>query len=282
MFEETEIWRIFTSDRAEVVQLVSLGLLAAGIIANILLGLRLLTRPPDWNLAHDNLNRRPWTFREGGMIVLALLNLQLVLVVLSFVFRNAPPFLWLVLNTIFFHMAGLVIILLFLRARRLTWRQAFGLEARSTFKHAALGVGFYLAAFPILVFSNALYELWLSSTDVQITEQQITFLFTESHTWVARIVLLGVALVIAPVAEETFFRGLGIPLIAKKWGIGPAVFLTSVVFAALHFHVPSFLPLFVISTGFSLAYIYSGSLLVPIVMHAVFNGVSLGISSIMN
>ena len=86
---------------------------------------------------------------------------------------------------------------------------------------------------------------------------------------------MGVAL--APVAEELFFRGLALPLLARRIGVAPAVAAVSGVFALLHFHVPSLAPLFVIGSAFSVAYLATGSLAVPIAMHAVFNAVNLGV-----
>jgi len=63
----------------------------------------------------------------------------------------------------------------------------------------------------------------------------------------------------------------------KRLGAGPAVILSSALFALIHFHVPSFFPLFVLATGLALAYIYTSSLWVPIMMHALFNGINLGL-----
>jgi membrane protease YdiL (CAAX protease family) len=45
------------------------------------------------------------------------------------------------------------------------------------------------------------------------------------------------------------------------------------VFAASHMHLPSVAPLFVFALGLGLSYELTGSLLVPITMHALFNAV---------
>jgi membrane protease YdiL (CAAX protease family) len=41
------------------------------------------------------------------------------------------------------------------------------------------------------------------------------------------------------------------------------------------------MPLFVIAVAFSLAYIYSGSIVVPMVMHGLFNGVNVAMLMIL-
>jgi membrane protease YdiL (CAAX protease family) len=84
-----------------------------------------------------------------------------------------------------------------------------------------------------------------------------------------------VAVTLGPFVEELLFRGIALPLLARYTSTHWAVFLVSATFAVLHFHVPSFVPLFVIALAFSYAYLYTGSILVPVIMHALFNGVSL-------
>jgi len=43
----------------------------------------------------------------------------------------------------------------------------------------------------------------------------------------------------------------------------------------VHTHLPSFAPLFVLGSCFTIAYEWSGSILVSMTMHALFNSVSL-------
>ena len=49
----------------------------------------------------------------------------------------------------------------------------------------------------------------------------------------------------------------------------------ALLFAAVHTHLPSFAPLFVLGSCFTIAYEWSGSILVSMTMHALFNSVSL-------
>jgi len=70
---------------------------------------------------------------------------------------------------------------------------------------------------------------------------------------------------------------LGLPLLAFRVGMGPAVAVISLLFAGIHLHLASLVPLFLISVAFSLAYLYSESILVPVVMHGLFNGVNVGL-----
>ncbi len=89
------------------------------------------------------------------------------------------------------------------------------------------------------------------------------------------------ALVVAPVLEETFYRGIIQTACASITGLRrvDAVVLTSLLFAAAHASaVPwQMLPgLFVVSVAFGWLYERTGSLLAPICAHAAFNAVNLG------
>jgi membrane protease YdiL (CAAX protease family) len=47
------------------------------------------------------------------------------------------------------------------------------------------------------------------------------------------------------------------------------------LFAAAHAHLPSFAPLFVLGSCFAIAYEWSGSILVAMTMHSLFNSLTL-------
>lgn len=84
--------------------------------------------------------------------------------------------------------------------------------------------------------------------------------------------LFFMAIVAAPLAEEAIFRGVLFPRVLQKHGVFVALLLVNVLFALLHLHAPSFLPLLVVGICFSLGMLATGSVLTPIVMHAIFNG----------
>lgn len=82
------------------------------------------------------------------------------------------------------------------------------------------------------------------------------------------------AVVVAPLAEELIFRGLLQRLFASLTGRpAVAVFLASLAFALVHQPWPLQPPVFVLSLFLGMAYLRTGSLLVPILAHALFNGI---------
>jgi membrane protease YdiL (CAAX protease family) len=59
------------------------------------------------------------------------------------------------------------------------------------------------------------------------------------------------------------------------FGRSVGLIVSALLFAAVHAHLPSFAPLFVLAACFTLAYEWSGSLLVSMTMHAIFNTITL-------
>jgi uncharacterized protein len=87
-----------------------------------------------------------------------------------------------------------------------------------------------------------------------------------------------VTVVLAPIFEELFFRGLLYPALRRRVGYKVAIFIDGLIFGILHFQ-----PLFMISlilVGIVLAYIYekTDSLFAPILTHAFYNLVVIGIT----
>lgn len=87
------------------------------------------------------------------------------------------------------------------------------------------------------------------------------------------LVLWGGAIVLAPVAEELFFRGLLqtflVGVLASRW---KAIAMAAIAFAAVHFQQLHAVPaLAVLAVFIGYAYERTGSLVVPILIHSLFN-----------
>jgi len=109
----------------------------------------------------------------------------------------------------------------------------------------------------------------------------VTQVFLVPLPWPTRTAVFFIAIVGAPVFEEIVFRGILFPWLARRTGFWPGVVVVSALFAALHLHLPSLLPLFLLSAMFCVAYARTRSLWVPIGMHALFNAVSVLLLTLM-
>ena len=91
--------------------------------------------------------------------------------------------------------------------------------------------------------------------------------------------LVGVlAVLAAPIAEETFFRGFLFAGLRVRWGTFWAALASGLLFAALHFSLGSIVPFTVIGMLLAWAYVFSGSLWTAIGAHFAFNAVSFGVA----
>jgi membrane protease YdiL (CAAX protease family) len=91
------------------------------------------------------------------------------------------------------------------------------------------------------------------------------------------LVILAVV-ILAPIAEEVFFRGVVFNAWLREGGRRWAFIGSSALFALIHASVVALLPIFLL--GLALAWIYqrTGNLLAPIAMHAMVNGMSVALA----
>ena len=77
--------------------------------------------------------------------------------------------------------------------------------------------------------------------------------------------------VITPVAEEIFFRGFALRGLTNSWSFGPALVVSSALFAGLHLQSGVVIPVFVTALLLGPLYRYTGSLWPGIAVHAAQN-----------
>jgi membrane protease YdiL (CAAX protease family) len=77
--------------------------------------------------------------------------------------------------------------------------------------------------------------------------------------------------VLAPIAEELYFRGLVFGSYRRTQSPAVAYGVTSLVFAVLHLNLPALLPILVLSLIFCYAYQRTGSIIPSMVGHALNN-----------
>jgi hypothetical protein len=182
-----------------------------------------------------------------------------------------------ILQSVVFHWAALVMIVLLVRRRGWRWSRAFSLHQISWLGASWRGALVYLGALPLIAFYSLLFQFLLRWAGYEQTLQDVALAVTDQQALPVQVYLFFVAVVLAPVAEELLFRGVVLPAVAERLGFLPAAVLVSLLFAAIHMHLFSFVALFTIAMAFSFAYFATGSLRVSICMHMVFNGVNLGL-----
>ena len=82
------------------------------------------------------------------------------------------------------------------------------------------------------------------------------------------------AVIVAPIAEETFFRGFVIGGLRRRFGTAAAVLLSALLFTLPHPPVTIYPIIFLLGILLALLYVQTKSLWPGILLHALFNGVA--------
>lgn len=150
-----------------------------------------------------------------------------------------------------------------LRGRPRPWQ--FGLRATPALRTAGIAL---LATVAVLGFEIGFIEL------VGIDEGDTDQLGT-GDGFVAALAFSLAAIVVAPVAEELFFRGFVYRALRNRLRVWSACAVNAVVFSLVHVQYLATPAVFVIigvfAVGACLAYEATGSIFVPIAIHAAFN-----------
>ncbi|MXX08968.1 MAG: CPBP family intramembrane metalloprotease, partial [Synechococcus sp. SB0667_bin_8] len=83
------------------------------------------------------------------------------------------------------------------------------------------------------------------------------------------------ACLLAPLYEELVFRATILPVMARSYGAGVGVLLSSLLFAAAHLSLVEFFPLLILGLGLGWLRLRSGRLSACVLMHAAWNGYTL-------
>lgn len=256
------------------------GLLLLGLGVDAWLVVRMRGRWP-WREAVSRLIWRPWSPADSRVII-AVLALAYVsaMAIFPLVPRLADRLglssssALVLLQSLVFHWAGLACVVALLRSRAVPWRAAFGISSRRFGRDVGWGLLLLAGTMPALLLLTLLYHMVLQALGHEPTLQDVAFLISgETVVWMRAYFLL-LAVFLAPLFEEVFFRGILLPMLARRIGVVAGMLVTSLIFAGIHGHLPSVVPLFVLSVALSLAYLLTGSLTTSIVMHSVFNALT--------
>jgi membrane protease YdiL (CAAX protease family) len=164
------------------------------------------------------------------------------------------------------------VLLAFLAFRGFDLDAVAGLSKLGLVRAIAIAAILLFLAFPFIGVAETIVQHFLGRGS---TRQNIVELFSGSPTMRQRILIIVLAVAVAPAAEELVFRFFLYGVLKRYLGIVAGLLINALLFAAVHQHLPSFVPLFVLGACFTLAYEWSGSILVPMAMHALFNGANL-------
>jgi len=226
---------------------------------------------------------RPWppeafARRLVGLMACAYVGLFLGLWVqqLSGITAEGVTIWRVVVASLSFQGAGLVLIARFLREHQIGWGQAFGFSDQRG-KAMLLGALVAMIFLPIgwgLQQACAFVMTHLPHIQMEPEEQLPVRVLRVSLSWPGRITLGAAAILLAPVAEEILFRGILYPAVKQVGYPRIALWGAALLFAAVHANLVTFVPLTVLALVLTALYERTNNLLAPIIAHALFNALN--------
>ncbi len=234
--------------------------------------------PPDRTTLTLQLAGRAWDTPKIGMVLGALFLLYFLASFTGlFFYEEQIPLVQLVV-TILIYTTVMAVVAVINRRRGDSWTTGFGMGLRQL-KTIALAPLFYLGALPLLLLTaKASQHLLQYLFGIEPELQDVAKIIAQEPS-VLQILYTVMAIVVAPLYEEIMFRGLVFPYFIKQVGLAQGTLLVSALFAVMHFHLPSFAPLLLLSAMLCLIYWRTGSLWASIGVHMIFNAVSVFVLS---
>ncbi len=237
-------------------------------------GYLLLRRPPPRPLPE----RASWSLFD--VFVIACVFVALLAVVRSLLETGdapAPTALDLLGNAIVW--GGIVLILLtWLHHVRGEGAGALGLHGRALPSSSAWGVLLWASAIPLMLGVAFIWFLLFVLADATVTTNPMAPLLAEpGESPALYIASVCTAVGLAPFAEEVLFRGFLFPALRGMLGPILAMVGSAALFAALH-PLAGFYSIFLLGVLLAFVYERTGSLVAPIAMHAIHNGVAVVVS----
>ena len=181
------------------------------------------------------------------------------------------------IGTLTFQCAGIAFVHAFIKWHGLTWRDFLGLRSQPVRWVAVWAIAMSVFAIPATLLLNSSTAWLISQFQEAPAPQPVMVVLQESARLTERIALGFAAIVLAPVFEESLFRGILYPAIKNAGYPTLAVAGTSLVFGAIHATLVTFVPLTFLALMFVVLYEKTDSLLAPIISHALFNAVNFAI-----
>lgn len=218
----------------------------------------------------------PWGLLDVTITALAGMSLLPLLVALFPPFQGEEGMETALLVTTVWQGVSVLIILTWLHHVRGAGTTDLGLR-REGWRHSALwGPLLFLGCLP-LYYGTACVSLLLHLllTGSAPADHPVAPFLTDPETGrSAFVVTILLAVGVAPILEEIFFRGFLYPALRNLGGPLLAILVVSGLFAAVH-PIGHFYPLLLLGAVLAYAYERTGNLVGPILIHSLYNGIQL-------
>jgi uncharacterized protein len=231
---------------------------------------------------------KPWQFEPALRLAARLLLCFSVAAMLSMAVRHwlgdrlvEDLLLNVVLATLGFQVAGLVLVAYFLREHQIGWVEAFGFKTEPGWA-VTLGIATAIIALPVAWSLQSVGIELLTRWGIPVADQEAVQLLSGAHALWKQVYLGVLTVLIAPLAEEILFRGILYTFLKQHTHRQLALWGTAVLFAGIHLNFGVLLPLFFLALVLAMLYEWTDNLLACIVVHSLFNGANFAMLFILN
>lgn len=165
-------------------------------------------------------------------------------------------------------------IVIFLRLQKINWSEAFGFFNPPIYLAIWWGLVMAIVFIPVGMLLQGLSTEVMNRVGQHPETQHAVSSLQNAQTMGTRLYMIVFAVLIAPIAEETLFRGILYPTIKKYGNARLAFWITSLGFAAIHQSMAIFIPLTVLAMMMVWLYEKTNNLLTCIAAHSLFNAIN--------
>ena len=184
-------------------------------------------------------------------------------------------FLEMVVMGLSFQLGALIWIWIYVREAGVSLKEAFGFSSGSPMRAVVLGLTAGILFLPFAwgvrqLCSGAMTWLHLDPNPQAVVEE----LSAEGLSLWKKLFFGMISIILAPVAEELFFRGIIYPTVKQAGFPRLALWGTAALFGLFHINVVTFVPLALFGVALSLLYEKTNNLLTTICAHGIFNTIN--------
>jgi membrane protease YdiL (CAAX protease family) len=226
------------------------------------------------------LSPRPWKLEAVlrlalGVFACFFVGLLLVALLEGGVRDKSPVTIrQIIVSALLFQGAIVVFVWRFVREHEMSWASAFGLRNAKIYA-VALGVLASCLFLPVGGMLQRISLVTLEQMGIETTVQSAVEALHHAGQGPGLLAFVLITVVVAPLGEELLFRGVLYPAIKHAGFPQAAWWGTSLLFAAIHFNLPTFVPLLLLSLLLIWLYERTDNLLAPLTAHACFNAANL-------
>ena len=158
------------------------------------------------------------------------------------------------------------------------------MDRGTDWRHFVMAIGIMIVALPainLFAYLNSLIPMPQSAIDAEGNADALLKAFLDTNSVSGVLVNLGLLALLPALAEEMTFRGVlqqvmsGERLSVSGYRKHIAIWVTAIVFSAIHMQFLGFIPRMLMGALFGYMFVWTGTLWIPIVMHFTNNAIGI-------